>query len=75
MRKEKSKIIESYIVLEHPNRLMKFITISNNIDSVICDLQEEYPEERITRKSVIKWKFLTIADLELLKKEHNIKLP
>jgi hypothetical protein len=70
---QKSKVIEvSYLLTFPKNQLMKAVFISDSIESVILDLQEIHPDGKITRGSVLSWKFLTVSDVkrnkELIKK-------
>ena len=65
----KSKVIDLVVLLEKPkNRLIRFVFVSNSIDSVILDLQEQYPNEKITRKSIMSWKFMTNAEYDELQR-------
>jgi hypothetical protein len=70
---QKSKVIEvSYLLTVPKNQLMKAVFISDSIESVILDLQEIHPDGKITRGSILSWKFLTVSDVkrnkELIKK-------
>ena len=65
----KSKVIDLVVLLENPkNRLIRFVFVSNSIDSVILDLQEQYPNEKITRKSIMSWKFMTNDEYDELQR-------
>jgi hypothetical protein len=64
----KTKVIEANVLFLNPNRLKLFIFASDSIESLILDLQEMYPNENITRASVINWEFLTVAKA----KEHGV---
>lgn len=70
MRKIKTKVIDLKVLLEKPtNRIMRFVMASNSIDSCILDLQEQYPNEHLTRKSVLYWKFMTNDEYKTLQEQ------
>ena len=73
IKKVKIKVIECHLLFTNPNRLMRFVYRSNSIESTILDLQELYPNEKITRESVLTWKFVTVGEFEKIQKEINQK--
>ena len=71
MKKIKTKVIDCNVLLQNPNRLMRFVFRSNSLESTILDLQELYPNERINRESILTWKFVTVAEYEKIQQEIN----
>ena len=68
-KRVKSKVIECQVIIENPYRFIRFVFIANEIDTVVLDLQEQYPKGNITRKSILTWKYLTVSEYEKLQKE------
>jgi predicted FMN-binding regulatory protein PaiB len=67
----RTKIIEGHFHCDGDKTITKAIVYANSFDEYVLNIQEEFPEKKITRKSVITWKFLTVRDYNKLVKSEE----
>ena len=69
----RKKVIDGTFHADGDKTLTRNVMLADSFEEYVLNLQEEYPDKKITRKSILHWKFMTVGELNKLKETEEFK--